>query len=399
MNNFTLYNFDYLYNAHLQAKKHKAKKMATLDYEQALFLNLLELEQELKSHTYKPKDFKNFYVYEPKQRLIQAPAYEDKIVLHLLTDNVLYESITKSFIRDNYASQKNKGQLDGLIRLKRHLIKYYAKNKIAEGWILKADIHHFFASINHNKLKKVFQKMCLKRNIDQEIYNLLCTYIDTSEGLPLGYQTSQLLALLFLDDFDHWIKEKKKIKYYGRYMDDFYLISSSKQELQLLLKEIKQYMKELDLELNNKTAIFPLKNGIDFLGFHTYLTDSGKVVMKLRRANVKKIKRKVKKWKKDFLNKKITKQKIKQSWQAWDAYAAFGNTYKFRLKIANEIGAIIHEQLIPRKQINSTQVLKEYRKLQQMNAINKKYNQDTLYISKIIFYIDKEALYANSIKG
>jgi hypothetical protein len=73
-------------------------------------------------------------------------------------------------------------------------------------------------------------------------------------------------------------------------------------------------MKELGLELNNKTAIFPLKNGIDFLGFHTYLTDSGKVVMKLRRANVKKIKRKVKKWKKDFLNKKITKQKIKQSW-------------------------------------------------------------------------------------
>ena len=52
-------------------------------------------------------------------------------------------------------------------------------------------------------------------------------------------------------------------------------------------------MKELDLELNNKTAIFPLKNGIDFLGFHTYLTDSGKVVMNLRRANVKKIKRKV----------------------------------------------------------------------------------------------------------
>lgn len=158
-------------------------------------------------------------------------------------------------------------------------------------------------------------------------------------------------------------------------------------------------MKELGLELNNKTAIFPLKNGIDFLGFHTYLTDSGKVVMKLRRANVKKIKRKVKKWKKDFLNKKITKQKIKQSWQAWDAYAAFGNTYKFRLKIANEIGAIIHEQLTPRKQINSTQVLKEYRKLQQMNAINKKYNQDTLYVSKIISYIDKEVSYVNSIKG
>ena len=151
--------------------------------------------------------------------------------------------------------------------------------------------------------------MCLKRNINQEIYDLLCIYIDTSEGLPLGYQTSQLLALLFLDDFDHWIKEKKKIKYYGRYMDDFYLISSSKQELQLLLKEIKEYIKELGLELNNKTAIFPLKNGIDFLGFHTYLTNSGKVIMKLRRANVKKIKRKVKKWKIDFLNQKITKQK------------------------------------------------------------------------------------------
>ena len=66
--------------------------------------------------------------------------------------------------------------------------------------------------------------MIEKRNVDPQIYELLCTYIDTTEGLPLGYQTSQLLALSFLDEFDHMVKEKYRVKYYGRYMDDFYLI-------------------------------------------------------------------------------------------------------------------------------------------------------------------------------
>ena len=100
--------------------------------------------------------------------------------------------------------------------------------------------------------------------------------------MPLGYQTSQLFALMFLDEFDHIIKEKYRIKYYGRYMDDFYIICSDKRKLQCILRDVRALMDSYGLELNQKTAIFPLRNGIDFLGFHSYLTDTGAVIQKLR---------------------------------------------------------------------------------------------------------------------
>lgn len=83
--------------------------------------------------------------------------------------------------------------------------------------MLKCDVRHFFASINHDKLKEKLKKL----DLEPVVYDLLCIYIDCSDGLPLGYQTSQLFALLFLDDFDHFVKEQLHIQYYGRYMDDF----------------------------------------------------------------------------------------------------------------------------------------------------------------------------------
>ena len=87
----------------------------------------------------------------------------------------------------------------------------------ADGWVLKGDVRHFFASIDHLKLKRKLKAVLDKRGVDPRVYELLCIYIDVMEdGLPLGYQTSQLFALMFLDEFDHIIKEKYRIKYYGR---------------------------------------------------------------------------------------------------------------------------------------------------------------------------------------
>ena len=288
-----------------------------------------------------------------------------------MTDFEIYDAITKDFIRNNHASQENKGSLDGLSRLRQAMNEYYRKNKTSEGWVLKCDIRHFFASIDHDLLKEVLKKTFIKRNVDPQIYELMCLYIDSSEGLPLGYQTSQLMALLFLNEFDHWVKEEKRIRYYGRYMDDFYLISSSKKELQKILKEMKIYFKSIGLELNNKTAIFPLKNGIDFLGFHFYLTDTGKVVMKLRRSAVKKIRNRIKKWKRMYNGKEITKEEIKECFCAWDAFASFGDTYKLRKQLADEVGEMIGEKIIPRRPIRSTNAVRQKRKLKQQEMYTK----------------------------
>ena len=124
------------------------------------------------------------------------------------------------------------------------------------------------------------------------IFRLMCIYIDASaDGLPLGYQTSQLLALLFLDEFDHFVKERLRIKYYVRYMDDFLLIHPDKEYLRYCQKQIETFLTGLRLELNEKTNIFPLRHGVDFLGFHTYITESGQIIRKLRHSSVKRMKR------------------------------------------------------------------------------------------------------------
>ena len=378
-----------MYKAYLAARKSKRNKKETAAYEADALACTYKLERLLKTHRYKPSPFKNFTIHEPKERLIQAPAFVDKVVLHAMTDFEIYDAITKDFIRNNHASQENKGSLDGLSRLRQAMNEYYRKNKTSEGWVLKCDIRHFFASIDHDLLKEVLKKTFIKRNVDPQIYELMCLYIDSSEGLPLGYQTSQLMALLFLNEFDHWVKEEKKIKYYGRYMDDFYLISSSKEELQKILKEMKIYFKRIGLELNNKTAIFPLKNGIDFLGFHFYLTDTGKVVMKLRRSAVKKIRKRIKKWKRMYNGKEITKEEIKECFCAWDAFASFGDTYKLRKQLADEVGEMIGEKIIPRRPIRSTNAVRQKRKLKQQEMYNKKHGR-TKTIGKTISYSIKE---------
>ena len=182
----------------------------------------------------------------------------------------------------------------------------------------------------------------------------MCTYIDSTAGLPLGYQTSQLLALMYLDEFDHWVKETLHARYYGRYMDDFYIIHEDKAHLQKCLAEIRGKMAELKLELNGKTHIFPLKNGINFLGFHTYLDSGGGVVMKLRRDSIDRMKDRIKDWREDFPAGKIRREKIVVCWAAWGAHAAHGDTYALREKVAAEVSAIIEKRLTARKKIRKS---------------------------------------------
>lgn len=365
-------SFEVLYAAYKEARKGKRKKAGTAQYEANVLACTEKLERRLRTRTYQPSGFEVFYVYEPKRRLVQAPAFVDKVVLHAMTDNVLYKAICTSFIRDNHASQKGKGTLDGLVRLKYHMVDYYRKNGSADGWVLKCDVHHFFASIDHDKLKAKLKKLCLKRQIDMEFYDFMCIYIDKSDGLPLGYQTSQLLALMFLDEFDHFIKEGRGFRYYGRYMDDFYIIGNTKEELQRLLVEINGWMADLRLELNSKTAIFPLRNGIDFLGFHTYLTETGAVVQKLRRSEIQRIRARVKRWREEYPAGEVTKEEIITSFRGWDAFASYGDTYALRSKYAKLVSEIVGEEIKPRRKIASTQLARASRRLKQEKNIRKK---------------------------
>lgn len=313
--------FSVLYKAYLAARRGKRSRAATANYEVHLLANIVNLVYILQTKIYRPGLFRVFYVYEPKKRLVQAPAFVDKVVQHALVDNLIYERITNSFILDNYASQKGKGLHFGLDRLRGFFTEYWNKYRTAEGWVLKADVRHFFASIDHDKLKEKLKKL----DLEPIVFDLLCTYIDSTDGLPLGYQTSQLFALLFLDEFDHFVKERLHIRWYGRYMDDFFLIHPDKDYLQFCLKEIRAFMASLGLELNEKTQIFPIR--------------------KLRHSSIKRMRSKLRRWEQDYPAGLVTREKILQSWQAWDAHAAHGNTWSLRQQVRDRVQNILKEEI------------------------------------------------------
>ena len=135
--------------------------------------------------------------------------------------------------------------------------------------------------------------------------------------------TSQIMAIFYLNELDYYIKEKLKIKYYIRYMDDGVLLSNNKEYLKYCLEEIQKLIKKYQLKLNRKTKIINVtKEGIDFLGFRFYIINN-KLIMKVRNDSKKRFKRKMKAIKKGI----ISKEKSLQISNSYKAHFKYGNCY------------------------------------------------------------------------
>lgn len=170
---------------------------------------------------------------------------------------------------------------------------------------------------------------------------------ETGKGLPMGNITSQLFALYNLDPVDRLVKEKLKIKRYTRYMDDVVLIREDKEYLRECLREIQELCDNiLKLELNEKTQIFPLRHGVDYLGWHFYLTDTGKVIKKLRTQNKKRLKRRMKGLQKGYAEGRLAWEDVKRSIVATNGHLIHGHTYRLRKKICE--GTIFKREDIPK---------------------------------------------------
>lgn len=314
-----------LYGAYRLARRGKRWKNSVAKVEANVLEAIAVLQHELQTRTYRPGGYREFYVHEPKKRLIQTNSFKDKIVQHVFCDQVLYAALTRPFILDNYGSQTGKGMHMGLNRLKMFMQDYYRKNGFsADGWVLKADVRHYFQSIQHDTLKRDVAKQLH----DPDCLALAYMIIDSAPdpvGIPIGNQSSQLFALLYLNPLDHLVKEGLRFRYYGRYMDDFYIIYKDKARLQEALEIIRQHLAGRGLELNQKTQIFPLRNGLDFLGFHTYINDNGQVIRKLRKSSRERMKRKLQKYAVMYQHGAITREEIDASYQSWRSHAMFGD--------------------------------------------------------------------------
>ena len=318
-------NFENLYKAYKKAKRGKGFNGSCARFQSMSLSGVHLLKEQLDNQTYRMNPYNEFKIYEPKERVIKSCSFKDKVVQHCLCDEILHPRLANEFIKTNYAGQINKGTHYGMECLKEHMVLSYRQHGV-NGWILKCDITKFFYQIDHEILKDIVDYY-----FDDEYTKWLNhLFINSTEGLglPLGNQVAQVYALLMLNGLDHFITEELGIQLYGRYMDDFYLIHHDKDYLKWCLQCITEMVKSLGLSLNGKTQICPFKNGINFLGFHHYITKDGKYIRKLKSENKRNVRKKVRIWTKLVKSGRMTEKKFYEKYNAWKNHALHGNCIK-----------------------------------------------------------------------
>lgn len=330
-----LADFDNLYKAHKSCRKGKRWKDSVAIYDIRGFECTLCIQALLEEGRYELSPYNCFTISERgKRRNIKSIKYQDRVVQKSLMDNILTPIVVPTFIDTNCASIKDKGTDYALHKLRQHLQREVRKHGTGS-YALVCDMKGYFESIPHELLNDFYAGRIEDERL-MELIRHIHASIPGGVGVPLGNQLSQLDALLALSPLDHLIKEKLHIECYGRYMDDFYLLSDDKEYLKECFEVISNWVEERGMKLNTKkTKIVTIRQGFDYLGFHFYVTESGKVVQKLSKKSVAHHKRKLRKMKKLLDDGKCTFQSCREAHQGWKAHAERGRKKKGKKKKAN----------------------------------------------------------------
>jgi len=293
-----IFSYKKLYKAYLDCRKNKRNTESALEFEWNLEENLYELHEEIRSKTYKPGKSNCFVCKESTPREIFAAEFKDRVVHHLLVREI-EDCGEKVFIHDSYSCRPGKGTHFGIKRVSRFL-RQATNNYQKEAWVLKLDIKGYFMSIDKKILldklidflrgkyngsdkekiiwlcKKIIMndptKNCTRKSPKRKWVGLPKSkslfYAKENCGLPVGNYTNQVFANFYLNSMDHFIKSDLKIRYYGRYVDDFILISTNKQKLKNSMIQIQEFLsKNLKIKINTKKTYFqPTTKGFEFLG-------------------------------------------------------------------------------------------------------------------------------------
>lgn len=333
-----------------------------------LSLNLVNIRNMLVNENVKFDKYIIFLIQEPKYRLVMSQTIKDKIINHLVAHYFVLNVFEPTFIDSNVATRKGFGPSKGIKLLKRYINELKKQNK--KIYYLKCDIEKYFYNINHEILKSILRTKIkdlkalnlLDKIIDStsiydinkdiedvcnaEIDRVMGLNISKSEkklkiesleaikqfkfqkkGIPIGNMTSQGFSILYLNEFDHFVKEKMHQKYYIRYMDDFICLSTDKEELKKL-KAIfdKKLYDDYKLKLNKKTQIGTVEHGLCFLGF-VFKLQNNKLYIRLNSKTKIRFKRKIKKIKNKFSENKLDKLKSQCIIGSYKGYFKYGNSY------------------------------------------------------------------------
>ena len=319
-------------SAYKKARKCKRYRSDVLQFEAKRELNLIRAMEDLENGTYEAGKYFVFKVYEPKERLIMALPFYDRVIQHMIV-NIIEPIFCRRFIKHSYACQKDKGVHKASNTLARWLYNLQVKQG-KKVYAIKADIHHYFQSIDHEILKKE-----IRRYIgDKDLIKILDYIIDNNGiypdgvGIPVGNLTSQVFANVYLNILDQYIKHELGVRYYVRYMDDFVILGEDIEELKEILAKIEVFVQQrLHLTLNTKTTILSAKNGIDFAGYRHFAT-----FRILRKAATRRIRKTLN----AFQNGEIDEEIFDRSMQSRLGHIIHADTYNLVKSIEEEVRAL-----------------------------------------------------------
>ncbi len=341
-------DWDNLRLAHRKAAKGKRGRRAAATFEYRLADNLLRLQHELVTQTYRPGPYNSFYIHDPKRRLISAAPFRDRVVHHALC-NLMEPVFERGFIYDSYANRVGKGTHRALDRA-----QYYARRF---DYVLQCDVEQFFPAVDHRVLKAILARKVRDPGVLWLIDQILASGIGVlaeeyrqryfpgddlfaahrPRGLPIGNLTSQFWANCLLDSLDHFVKRDLECPAYLRYVDDFALFADDKETLWAWREALIEYLAGLRLTIHPGAHPRPVTEGFPFLGFVVYPTHR-----RLKRRKVVAYRRKLNRLVAGWITRKQTREAIVASLLGWFNHARYGDTWGLRSDVLRHVPAFTH---------------------------------------------------------
>jgi RNA-directed DNA polymerase len=319
---------------------HSWKKIRSrLPREERLFFffnleeNLICLSDALKQASYSPAAMPVRYHITSSGEKILVPCLKDRLVA-LTVSKALLNRLLPCFIYDSYAGIPLRGMHRAVKRVMEFQRRVALPQNPHSGWILKLDVKDFYPSLHHDIILRQFKK----RINDNGLVKLISQFLSVwsgwqalpNRGIPLGSSLSPVLSNLYMDTFDHFIKDGLGFKFYVRYADDMVFISKDKNELEFIMDKTEQFLKErLGIFLNpRKTLLKPTADGLDFLGYRMFYYH-----LLLRKKNMKKAKKRFFNLAGRYREGDLKLLDVKSALAGWLGYAGFANSYNFRRKL------------------------------------------------------------------
>ncbi|NEQ48496.1 MAG: RNA-dependent DNA polymerase [Leptolyngbya sp. SIOISBB] len=343
-------DFENLLQAARQAQQGKRYRPNVLAFNYNLDQELLRLQSELRSQTYRPGKYRTFSIRDPKPRMISAAPYRERVVHHALC-NVIVPPLERTLIADTYANRMGYGTHKALKRF----IHFAHTSR----YVLQCDVCKYFPSLDHELLKAMIRR---KLKCSQTLWlidtiidgsnpqggeleyfsgDTLLTPLERRKGLPIGNLTSQFFANLYLNGFDHFVKEQLKVKKYLRYVDDFALFSNDRGFLIEARSAIEEYLASLRLKIHPiKSQLSATRYGANFVGFR--MMPHGEsfpkdVQVRVRNRNLRRARGRLRQLQWEYAAGQLSLQDLIQRLQSWEAHLLNGDTQRLRRDIFDQL--------------------------------------------------------------